>query len=145
MTRDYPRGTHNRRRLTRASDCASPGRSVSGMTLTWEQVVIDCEDFIAQGHWWADALGWEIIDENDDDMEIRNPNGSGPTLLFLNVPERKSVKNRLHLDFVPDDQNAEVERLLAMGASRADVGQGDESWVVLADPEGNEFCVLSAR
>jgi hypothetical protein len=55
------------------------------------------------------------------------------------------VKNRLHLDFVPDDQNAEVERLLAMGASRADVGQGDESWVVLADPEGNEFCVLSAR
>ena len=115
------------------------------MTLTWEQVVIDCEDFAALGRWWADALGWEIIGEDDDDMEIRNPSGAGPTLLFLKVPEKKSMKNRLHLDFVPDDQNAEVERLLALGATRADVGQNDESWVVLADPEGNEFCILSAR
>jgi hypothetical protein len=115
------------------------------MTLTWEELIVDCEDFTAQGHWWADALGWQIIDESDDGIEIRNPNGSGPTLLFLDVPEKKTVKNRLHLDFVPDDQNVEVERLLAMGASRADVGQGDESWVVLADPEGNEFCVLAAR
>jgi hypothetical protein len=115
------------------------------MTLTWEELVVDCDDFIAQGHWWSDALGWQIIDENDENIELRNPNGAGPTLLFLNVPEGKTVKNRLHLDFVPDDQNAEVERLLAMGATRADVGQNDEPWVVLADPEGNEFCVLSAR
>ena len=61
------------------------------------------------------------------------------------MPERKSVKNRLHLDFVPDDQDAEVARLLGAGASRVDVGQGEQSWVVLADPEGNEFCILSAR
>ncbi|WP_374946469.1 VOC family protein [Agreia sp.] len=115
------------------------------MTLMWEELVVDCEDFVAQGHWWADALGWPIVDEDDEGIELKNPDGSSPTLLFLNVPEGKTVKNRLHLDFVPDDQHAEVERLLAMGATRSDVGQGEQSWVVLADPEGNEFCVLSAR
>jgi hypothetical protein len=66
-------------------------------------------------------------------------------LLFVPVEEPKTVKNRLHLDFRPDDQQAEVERLLGLGATRADVGQGEQSWVVLADPEGNEFCVLAAR
>ena len=115
------------------------------MTLTWEELVVDCEDFVAQGHWWADALGWEIVDEDDEGIELRNPTGAGPTLLFLNVPEAKTVKNRLHLDFVPDDQAAEVDRLVAMGATPVDVGQGEQTWVVLADPEGNEFCVLSAR
>lgn len=69
-----------------------------------------------------------------------------PGLFFGVVPEGKTVKNRLHLDFRPDDQHAEVERLLALGARRADIGQrGDEPWVVLADPEGNEFCVLGER
>ena len=115
------------------------------MTLKWEQVVVDCRDFRTLGHWWADALCWTIEDEDDEGIELRNPDGSNPTLLFLNVPEPKTVKNRLHLDFVPDNQDAEVERLLALGATRADVGQGEQTWVVLADPEGNEFCILSAR
>ncbi|MGV8883532.1 MAG: VOC family protein [Rhodoglobus sp.] len=115
------------------------------MTLKWEQLVIDCGDFRAQGHWWADALGWTILDEDHEGIELGNPDGSGPTLLFLTVPEGKTVKNRLHLDFVPDDQDAEVDRLLSLGATRADVGQGEQTWVVLADPEGNEFCILSAR
>lgn len=115
------------------------------MTLNWEQVVIDCRDLSTLGHWWADALQWTIVDESDEELELRNPNGSGPSLLFLNVPEGKTVKNRLHLDFVPSDQGVEVERLLAMGAKRVDIGQGTTTWVVLADPEGNEFCVLSAR
>jgi hypothetical protein len=61
------------------------------------------------------------------------------------VPEGRTVKNRLHLDFRPDDQDAEVSRLLALGARPADIGQGEQSWVVLRDPEGNEFCVLGAR
>ncbi|WP_216364165.1 VOC family protein [Subtercola boreus] len=65
--------------------------------------------------------------------------------MFLNSTEAKVGKNRLHLDFVPDDQEAEVERLLGMGAQHVDIGQGETPWVVLADPEGNEFCVLSAR
>jgi len=58
------------------------------------------------------------------------------------VPEAKTTKNRLHIDLDPDDQAAEVDRVIALGARRVDVGQGDVSWVVLADPEGNEFCVL---
>jgi hypothetical protein len=71
--------------------------------------------------------------------------GDGPHLFFLKVPDTKTVKNRLHLDLVPDDQQAEVSQLLSLGASHADIGQGETSWVVMADPEGNEFCVLSAR
>ena len=115
------------------------------MRLQWEEVVVDCQDFRALGHWWADALGWSIILENDDELEIQNPGAAHPTLLFANVPERKTVKNRLHLDFVPDDQAAEVARLEGLGATRADIGQADTPWVVLADPEGNEFCVLATR
>jgi hypothetical protein len=65
-------------------------------------------------------------------------------LLFLEVPEAKAGKNRLHLDLSPDDQAAEVERIRDLGAMPVSVGQsGDEDWVVLADPEGNEFCVLA--
>lgn len=115
------------------------------MTLRWEELVIDSRDFRSLGHWWAEAMGWTIIDENEYELEIQDPNAAGPTLLFLNVPESKTIKNRLHLDFVPDDQAAEVERLVGLGATRADIGQGETSWVVMADPEGNEFCVLAAR
>lgn len=115
------------------------------MTLAWEQVVVDSHDPAALGHWWAEALGWNVVAEDDDEIEIRSSHGSGPTLLFLAVPESKSVKNRLHLDFVPDNQDAEVARLIDLGARRVDIGQGEQSWVVMADPEGNEFCVLSAR
>jgi len=68
--------------------------------------------------------------------------GVGPDLLFLRVPEGKTVKNRLHLDLRPDDQQAELARLLALGARRVDIGQDDPSWIVLQDPEGNEFCVV---
>jgi hypothetical protein len=115
------------------------------MSLRWEEVVVDCRDQAALGRWWAEVLEWEIVDADDDETELRNPEG-GATLLFANVTEPKTIKNRVHLDFVPDDQAAEVDRLLALGATRADVGQtGEEPWVVLADPEGNEFCVLSAR
>jgi hypothetical protein len=113
------------------------------MSLKWEQVVVDCQDAVTLGHWWAEALSWSIVDEDDEGVELSS--GASPTVLFLNVPERKSLKNRLHLDFVPDDQAAEVHRLLALGATRVDIGQGEQTWVVLADPEGNEFCVLRAR
>ena len=66
-------------------------------------------------------------------------------MMFIAVAEHKRQKNRLHLDWVPDDQQAEVGRLLGLGASRVDVGQGSAPWVVMADPEGNEFCILAAR
>ena len=115
------------------------------MSLTWEELVIDSRDFKALGSWWSEALGWAIVEQNEYELELRNPSGAGPTILFLNVPEAKTVKNRLHLDFVPDDQDGEIERLIGLGASRVDIGQGETSWVVMADPEGNEFCVLRPR
>ncbi|HEY8720808.1 VOC family protein [Pengzhenrongella sp.] len=116
------------------------------MSLEWEQVNVDAARPGELARWWADALGWVVVsDADDDEFEIRPAPDRLPGLLFVRVPEAKTVKNRLHLDFRPDDQSAEVDRLLALGARRADVGQGEQSWVVLADPEGNEFCVLSAR
>jgi len=116
------------------------------MSLEWEQVVVDARDPAALAEWWRNALGWVTVEGGPpEDYEIRPALDRLPGLLFGSVPEAKTVKNRLHLDFRPDDRDAEVARLLALGATRADVGQGDESWVVLADPEGNEFCVLSAR
>ena len=116
------------------------------MSLEWEQTVVDAHDPAALGEWWKNALGWVSVGGDDpDEYEIRARADRLPGLLFGAVPEGKSVKNRLHLDFRPDDRDAEVERLIALGAMRADIGQGDQSWVVLADPEGNEFCVLSSR
>jgi len=115
------------------------------MPSQWEQVVVDAEDPARLARWWAEALGYRIVREEPDEVEIRRTPEALPGVLFLSVPDAKKVKNRLHLDLRPDDQEAEVERLVDMGARPADIGQGDESWVVLADPEGNEFCVLSSR
>jgi hypothetical protein len=115
------------------------------VSLEWEQTIIDARDPGGLGNWWREALGWIVVNDDDDEFEIRPTPDRLPGLLFVPVPERKTIKNRLHLDFRPDDRDAEVERLLALGATRADVGQGEQSWVVLADPEGNEFCVLGSR
>ncbi len=115
------------------------------MSLEWEQTIIDAHDPEALGRWWCDALGWVIVNDDPDEFEIRPSEDRLPGLLFAHVDDQKTVKNRLHLDFRPDDRDAEVERLLALGATRADVGQGEQPWVVLADPEGNEFCVLGSR
>jgi hypothetical protein len=117
------------------------------MSLEWEQVVVvvAAKDPVALGQWWADVLGWVVLNDSHEEFEIRPAADRLPGLIFVPVPEAKESKNRLHLDFRPDDQQAEVERFLRAGARRADVGQGSVPWVVLADPEGNEFCVLPAR
>jgi predicted enzyme related to lactoylglutathione lyase len=115
------------------------------MTLTWEQTVIDAHDPRALGLWWARVLEWAITIDTDDEFEIRRAGDAEPGLIFIGVTDGKVGKNRLHIDLRPDDQDAEVARLLTLGASRIDIGQGGVSWVVLADPEGNEFCVLSSR
>ncbi|MER5876388.1 VOC family protein [Streptomyces sp. NPDC060235] len=115
------------------------------MTLEWEQLVVDSVDPAALGQWWADALGWVVVDSSPEEFEIRPTPHRLPGLLFGRDPGNKTVKNRLHLDFRPDDQAAEVARLLAHGARHVDIGQGEQPWVVLADPEGNEFCVLGPR
>ncbi|MDH2424114.1 VOC family protein [Sphaerisporangium sp. TRM90804] len=115
------------------------------MALIWEQIVIDADDAVALGEWWSKALGWVVVNDAAEEYEIRAAPAVLPGLLFTPVPEGKRVKNRLHLDFRPQDQRAEVDRLIALGARPADVGQGEESWVVLSDPEGDEFCVLGER
>jgi Glyoxalase-like domain len=115
------------------------------MPLEWEQVIVNAADPGALGQWWATALDWVVVNDDPEEFEIRPAPNRLPGLLFLRVPEQKTLKNRLHLDFRPEDQQAEVARLLGLGATHADVGQGDVAWVVLADPEGNEFCVLSSR
>jgi hypothetical protein len=130
------------------------------MPLRWFATVIDCLDFKAQSRWWAEALGWQVAVADDDEVVLVPPHAltesarstppaeRGPGLVFVPVPEGKSVKNRLHIDLAPlaaDDQEAEVRRLESLGARRVDIGQGATTWVVMADPEGNEFCVLGPR
>ncbi|MET0908954.1 MAG: VOC family protein [Ilumatobacteraceae bacterium] len=115
------------------------------MGLEWEHVVVDAREQVALGRWWMEALNWVIVNDDPDEFEIRPQRDQLPGLIFQRVDEPKVVKNRLHLDLRPDDQDAEVARLLALGASPVDIGQGDVPWVLLADPEGNEFCVLGNR
>jgi hypothetical protein len=133
------------------------------MTLRWYTTVIDCHDIAAQARWWAQTLDWKIVYEDahevavvpqevDDDAVIDDLGtwlGERPGLVFVPVEEGKTVKNRLHIDLAPhrtQDRDVEIEALEARGATRVDVGQSDDvTWAVLADPEGNEFCVLSSR
>jgi predicted enzyme related to lactoylglutathione lyase len=116
------------------------------MTARFYTVVVDAHDPAALARFWAEVLDWKIFYESDDEVVVTTHDETHPGLVFGRSPDDKATKNRLHIDLAPDDQDAEVERILALGATRADVGQsGDEGWVVLADPEGNEFCVLSAR
>lgn len=119
------------------------------MGCTVDELSVDCARPWELAQFWSAVLDWPVDAENEpDDEEVAiSPRTPGPVpLLFIKVPEGKSGKNRLHLDLRPDDQAAEVERALALGATRSHIGQtGEETWVVLADPEGNEFCILRAR
>ncbi len=115
------------------------------MGLRFSEICIDAADSHALASWWSAVLRWSAEDTEDGDVALRAPVGAGPDWLFVAVPDAKVVKNRIHFDFTPDDQDAEVARVIALGARHVDIGQGDQSWVVLADPEGNEFCILSAK
>ncbi|MEC5193064.1 hypothetical protein RCH17_003515 [Arthrobacter sp. MP_M7] len=118
---------------------------VERMSLEWEQVVVDSARPAELGRWWANALGWVVTFEADDEFEIRSAPDRLPGLVFVPVADSKVTKNRLHLDFRPENPAAEVERMVSLGARRVDVGQGEQPWTVLEDPEGNEFCILGAR
>ena len=119
------------------------------MTSVLHEIVIDCADAGRVAAFWGDVLGWDVQREGDYMWmsESGEPADGGLILVFQPVPEPKAVKNRIHIDVNPHgcDQAEEVERLLGLGASHVDIGQGDVPWVVLADPEGNEFCVLRRR
>ncbi|WP_407547651.1 VOC family protein [Streptomyces sp. Pv4-95] len=108
-------------------------------------VVVSCADPRAMVRFWGEAIDWTVHELTDDRALLRSVEGVGPYLEFRRTPDEAVVCNRVHLDVMSDpveDQAREVARLEGLGAKRADVGQGDVSWVVLADPEGNEFCVL---
>lgn len=119
------------------------------MNIRVQCVVIDCHDPPVLAGFWADVLGWRVTLAQEHEACIEPPEGSpendvSPDYLFVKVPDEKVIKNRLHLDLRPQDQMEEVRRLERLGARRVDIGQApDVSWIVLADPEGNEFCVLA--
>jgi hypothetical protein len=130
---------------------------MGAMTSRLNECVVDCADPATLARFWAAALGYQVLDESGDLVEI-GPGGrtdaelvadfragpAVPSLLFIRVPESKTVKNRLHLDLSPidSDRDTEVSRLEALGARRTDHAPADSSWVVMKDPEDNEFCVL---
>jgi hypothetical protein len=133
------------------------------MTSRFTELAIDAHDLKKLADFWCAVLDYRILDEQPDLIEIgpksfvgdpgpemheqwkslARANPPTPTMVFAQVPEGKAVKNRVHIDVSPlGEQQEEVERLLALGATRADIGQGEVTWVVMRDPEGNEFCVL---
>ncbi len=100
------------------------------------------------GYFWSAALEWPLVWDQDEETAIRSPHG-GPKITWGGPPvDPKIGKERLHFDLAPSadgDQQTEVDRLVSLGARCIDIGQGDVSWVVMADPDGREFCVLTPR
>jgi hypothetical protein len=126
--------------------CVLEPREVYRDTGPVAAIVADCADPRALARFWGAALNWTVHEVTGHFARLRSPDGTGPYLEFLSRSGTRTWWNRLHLDLLPyprEDQEPEVRRLHALGATAADVGQGDTVWTVLADPEGNEFCVLA--
>jgi predicted enzyme related to lactoylglutathione lyase len=118
------------------------------MPLALHHIVVDAHDLPGLARFWAEVLNWRILSEHEREVVIGTDATAPMGICFMPVTDKKTVKNRLHLDLAPepDDRDAEIERVIALGARPVDVGQtGSESWTVLADPEGNEFCVLRPK
>ena len=114
-------------------------------------IVVDCRDSLSQANWWATVLGHQVSERNADEYEVSDPSSAGTPLYFMNVPEPKTVKNRLHIDITTDGSvEDEVARLIAAGATLVEMRQDPatlthpDTWAVMRDPEANEFCVLNA-
>ncbi|NOX22316.1 MAG: VOC family protein [Actinobacteria bacterium] len=114
------------------------------MTVRIGELAIDCSDPMLAAQFWCEALGYRITDQDETGVAIAG-DSAAPTILLFVTSDSKLHKNRIHLDVCPVDtsQEEEVRRLEGLGARRLDIGQGDVSWVVMEDPVGNEFCVMS--
>ena len=111
-------------------------------------IVIDAHDLPGLARFWTQALGWKVLSERENEIVIGTDENAPAGMCFMPVTDPKTVKNRVHLDLTTSaaDREQETGRLLALGARRVDIGQtGAESWTVLADPEGNEFCVVRPK
>jgi hypothetical protein len=113
------------------------------MAARFYQLVVDAHDPSRLAHWWAEVLGYDVLYETSNEVIIGTDPDRYPGICFVPVSDTKMTKNRLHIDLDPDDHQAEVARVTDLGATRADIGQGDVPWTVLTDPEGNEFCILT--
>ncbi|MBA3292114.1 MAG: VOC family protein [Actinobacteria bacterium] len=118
------------------------------MTSRINTITIDAADPRVLANFWSKLLDYRVTYDSSDQVIIEAHDEAGPAVLFIETPDTKRGKNRVHLDLNPDDQQAEVERALGLGARAVDIGQDagpDATWKVLADPEGNEFCILTPR
>ena len=144
-----PRPQLSTRRAGSSTRPAVDRPTIAAMGAQLREIVIDCNDPRLVAEFWGQMLGWEVQTTSGDELWMSASGAPFPDLVivFGTVPEKKTVKDRIHLDVSPIgcDRDEEVERLLALGAQRVDIGQGEQPWVVLADPEGNEFCVLGRR
>ncbi|MGI5329779.1 VOC family protein [Actinomadura nitritigenes] len=125
--------------------CVLEPREVYRDTGPIAAVVVDCADVRAMARFWDEALDWTLHGVTDEHTTLRSAKGVGPYLELRRAPDARTWWNRVHPDLLPDpvdDKDPEVARLRALGATDLDLGQGDVPWTVLADPEGNEFCVL---
>jgi predicted enzyme related to lactoylglutathione lyase len=118
------------------------------MPIRLHHIVIDTRDLPALARFWTQALGWRILSEQEREIVIGSDENAPVGICLMPVSDPKTVKNRVHIDLTSgaEDREREIERLISLGARRVDIGQtGQESWTVLADPEGNEFCVVRPK
>jgi len=156
---DGPRGTHTvtigRGRVTKVVRVESAGTKgscrpliLAGMAVRLHHIIIDAHDLPKLARFWTQVLGWRILSKREREIVIGAAETAPVGICFMPVTDQKIVKNRIHLDLTSgaEERDAEIERILALGARRVDIGQtGAESWTVLADPEGNEFCVVRPK
>ena len=129
--------------------CGLPsGEQTVGMPVRLHHIVIDAHDLPRLARFWTQALGWEVLSEHEREIVIGTDENAPVGICFMPVTDQKIVKNRVHLDITTEaqDRDQEIDRLIGLGAQQVDVGQtGKESWTVLADPEGNELCVIRPK
>jgi len=137
-----------RQESTRSRDAIRPAAHTAGMLVRLHHIVIDAYDLPGLARFWTQAPGWKVLSARENEVVIGADENAPAGMCFMPVTDPETARNRVHLDLTSGavDRDQEIDRLLALGARRAGIGQtGAESWTVLADPEGNEFCVVRPK